>query len=123
MFIVGFLPIAVTWLCGFMILLTINRISKSTALLLFCSFFILPGGAVAMASGFLKLDYDFLNAFLIWSWLLSYLCFDDSRSKIWQLTGSLAACLFVGTWAGSPLFFFFATAYGVFLWLADSEDA
>jgi hypothetical protein len=123
MLVAGFLPIVVTWLCIFLVLLTINRISRSTALLLFCSFFMLPGGAVAMASGFLKLDYDFLNAFLIWSWILSYLCFDDNRSKIWQLTGSLAACLFVGTWAGSPFFFFFATAYGVVLWLSDSEDA
>ncbi|EKD81274.1 MAG: hypothetical protein ACD_39C01882G0004 [uncultured bacterium] len=123
MVVAGFLPIVVTWVCGIVILLGIYRISRSNVLFLLCCFFMLPGSAVAMASGFFKFDYDFLNAFCIWLWIISYLMFYKQSSNTWALVGALAVALFLGTWTGTPLFFFFATLYGATIWICRSDDA
>lgn len=121
--VAGFLPVIVTWLCGIMILLVIYKVSRSSLLFLLCCFFMLPGSSAAMASGFLKLDYDFLNAFLIWLWIISYLMYHRQSSNGWLVAGGVAVTLFLGTWSGTPIFFFFATLYGVMVWFWRSDDA
>lgn len=123
MHIAGVLPIVFTWLTGLMIILFFNQVCYSTPMFLLCCFFMLPSSSAALVSGFMRLDYDYLISFFIWSWLLICLRFYEERSNFSQLMGGIVVAAFIGTWSGTPLFFFFVTAYGFFLWLFDYAEA
>ncbi len=122
MHIAGFMPILFAWLTGLMILLTVVSSSQNEKFLLFCCFFMLPSCASFFVSSFMRLDYDFLISFFIWGWLSGYLLLLNGGRSRWQLVGSVLTALFIATWSGTPLFFFFATLYGFILWLRNTEE-
>ncbi|MFZ5950950.1 MAG: hypothetical protein ACOYXC_09615 [Candidatus Rifleibacteriota bacterium] len=122
-FIVGWLPPLLGWLI--LILLTWfswqqTRKPGLVFLIIACS---VPGIVASMTFAFLRIDYHFLNSFFIWSWLICAWSFSRNRSMVKAIFGGLAAVLFISTWHGTPMFFFFATIYGVFLYVKDSPIA
>ena len=121
--IAGLLPPFIYWLTGLCMIAVTYCVSKKQSLTLFVAFFSLPGISAAMTGAYLQLDYDYLISFLIWSWLLSYTLFLQSGAKALKLTGLAAASLLCATWLGSPLFFFLATVYGLFLWVAGDDKS
>lgn len=123
MHVAGVLPILFTWFTGLLIILFFNQVCRSTPMFLVCCFFMLPSCSAAFVSGFMRLDYDYLISFFIWAWLLMCLRFYQTRSNALQLLAGMIVAAFIATWSGSPLFFFFVTAFGFFLWLFDYAEA
>jgi len=122
-YIAGLLPPFIYWLTGLCMIVVTYCVSKNQSLTLLVAFFSLPGVSAAMTGTYLQLDYDYLISFLIWSWLLSYTLFLQSGAKTLKLTGLAAASMLCATWLGSPLFFFLATVYGLFLWVAGDDKS
>lgn len=112
--IVGMLPVFFVWLTSLLIVYTLWKISKNPAFVLICSFFLLPGRAAGLVSGFLKLDYDFFISFFIWLWLCGCLLYTHSRRLAPLVAGSIACTLLTLVWAGSPFFFFFVVCQASF---------
>jgi len=123
MHVAGLLPIIFAWITGSIILLTAFKLSRSWIFLLFCGFFMLPACPSSFVSGFMRLDYDFLISFFIWGWLCCYLLILRSGKSFWQLVGATLTTLFIATWSGTPLFFFFVTLFGFIVWLRNTEDS
>lgn len=112
--IVGMLPVFFVWLTSLLIVYTLWKISKNPAFVIICSFFLLPGRAAGLVSGFLKLDYDFFISFFIWLWLCNCLLYIHSRRLVSLVAGSIACTLLTLVWAGSPFFFFFVVCQATF---------
>lgn len=121
--VVGFLPIVVTWLTALLVVFTFFRIAQNRNLALLIAFCSLPGLTASSLCFFMKLDYDFLISFFIWSWICASAVFLASPSGTAKIAAGIIAALFLPTWLGSPLFFFFATALGWFLWLGRLPES
>ena len=123
MYVAGALPVIFTWLTGIILLFSLWRISSDSRLVLFSAFCMLPGFASMMVGTFMKLDYDFLISFYIWSWICLTALHFHQPSDWKKIAGGLVAALFLATWSAAPFFFFFVTVYGFVLWLAKAEEA
>ncbi len=121
--VVGVLPIIFAWLSGLMIVLTVWRLAKDSRLVYFCAFFMLPGAGASLTAELIKLDYDFLISFFIWSWLCLAALFLAGGRQSLKICAGLVTGFFLASWLGTPLFFFFATLYGLALWLSNYEEA
>lgn len=118
----GFLPVVFAWLTWVMILGALWFLTGNFRLLLFSAFFMLPGKAAGMTSGFMKLDYDFLISFFIWIWLLAGALHIHKKLPAFKIAAGIITGLLLGTWSGTPLFFFLTTVYGFCIWLARREE-
>lgn len=112
--IVGMLPVFFVWLTALLIIYSLWKISKNPAFVIICSFFLLPGRAAGLVSGFLKLDYDFFISFFIWLWLCNCLLYIHSRRLTALVAGSVACALLTLVWAGAPFFFFLVVCQASF---------
>jgi len=121
--VAGILPVIFTWLTGIIVLLSLWFISRNSRIVLFSAFCMLPGYASIMVGTFLKLDYDFLISFYIWSWICLNAIFMHRPSALAKIAAGIIAALFVATWSGAPFFFFFVTIYGFALWLAAARES
>ncbi len=121
--VAGCLPIVFAWLTLLLVVFTFFKIAQSRNLVLMIAFCSLPGLTASSLSFFMKLDYDFLISFFIWSWVCAGAIFLASPSGIIKITAGITAAIFLPTWAGAPLFFFFATVYGWFIWLARLPES
>ncbi len=120
--VAGALPVIFTWLTSLIIVLTVYKISKDKKLVFFAAFCQLPGVEAAMSGTFMKLDYDFLISFFIWSWISAGALFLESNSAKLKVIAGIIAALFLATWSGAPFFFFFTTLLGFLLWLCKFKE-
>lgn len=123
LYVAGSLPIIFALLTGLMILFTLLKVSKKPGLVLFCAFCMLPGLELALSATFMKLDYDFLVSFYIWGWICSCILFLETGNRGLKIIAGIVAALFLATWSGTPLFFFFVTVFGFILWFSRQNEA
>lgn len=123
LYTVGVLPIIFAIATGMMILFTLLRTAKNSGLIIFCAFCMLPGLELALSATFMKLDYDFLVSFYIWAWICSGILFVEKNNGVYKILAGLIAAFFLATWSGTPMFFFFVTAFGFILWFFSCKEA
>ena len=120
-YVASILPIIIPWLTSILLLLAIYKLSKNKILTLFCALGMLPGFSAAMTAGFMKLDYDFIISFFIWSWVIFGAFYIKTEKHGYVYVGSAITALFISTWTGAPFFYFFACIYGLILWLFNTK--
>lgn len=120
-YVAGILPLILPWFTTVMIIWAVNKLGQNRVLTLFCAFGMLPGFAFYMYSGFMRLDYDFLINFYIWSWIICCALYLKTEKHYIVYIASAITALFISTWNGSPFFFFFVTLLGFVYWLIDTE--
>ncbi|PKL48472.1 MAG: hypothetical protein CVV42_09295 [Candidatus Riflebacteria bacterium HGW-Riflebacteria-2] len=121
--ILGFISLVFAWLLALMLMFSAWFLTKDLRILFFVGAGLLPGYSTVMTARYMQFDYDFLNCFLIWSFILACTFKVKTGRSIWDIVGSLTATIFIGTWTGTPLFFFMITLYGFKLWLFEDEEA
>lgn len=119
--IAGALPIVFLWFSILAFFVIAASFSKDNRLIPFLFFASLPGLNSLYLGRLFYLDYDFLITFLIWSYLLLSAVFVRTGSPIVKVFGALVTTIFIGTWLGSPLFFFLVTIYGIYAWLSGED--
>jgi len=119
--LVGAVPVLFVWLNLLAIIHCLCKISRNAVLVILCSFFLLPGRAASLVSGYMKLDYDFLISFFIWLWLCNCLLFIRAGNRKFLVAGCLSGTLLTFTWAGSPFFFFFVVCQACFCRLMNYQ--
>ena len=120
-YLASILPIVIPWLTILFLLISIYKLSKDKILTLFCALGLLPGFSSAMTVGFMKLDYDFLISFYIWSWLIFGAFYIKTEKHGFVYAGTIITALFISTWNGTPFFYFFACIYALIHWLINPK--
>ena len=118
--LIGWFPPVFGWLVAVMLIVYSWQKTKNRAFTMLLAFACIPGPIAAMNSMFLKIDYHFLNHFLIWAWIICGCFFIDSKHQLWLGLGTAAATAFIFTWGGTPLFFLLVTIYSI--WLKFSQN-
>ncbi|MGM0600247.1 MAG: hypothetical protein ACQETH_10575 [Candidatus Rifleibacteriota bacterium] len=120
-YIIGWIPPVVGWLCSLIMVIFCWYQTGSPGLCLAVAFAAAPGYYSLMVFDYLVIDYHFLNAFFIQLWLVLAAVFCHTR-KVWLVIASgLVTMLFLSTWQGAPLFYLFASIYGLYLIFSRSK--
>ena len=121
-YVAGILPIIIPFFTILLLTFSIYKLSNNKILTLFCSLGMLPGFSAMMVAGFLKLDYDYLISFFIWSWIICGAFYVKTEKHIFVYIGAVTTVFFISTWTGAPFFYFFATLYGLVIWVLNPKD-
>jgi dolichyl-diphosphooligosaccharide--protein glycosyltransferase len=111
----------VGWLCSLIIIIFCWYQTGSFALCLAVAFAAAPGYYSLMVFDYLLIDYHFLNAFFIQLWLVLAAIFCSSRQSWILISSGIVTALFITTWQAAPLFYLFASLYGLFLIFTNSK--
>jgi hypothetical protein len=111
----------VGWLCSLFIVLFCWYQTGSPGLCLAVAFAAAPGYYSLMVFDYLLIDYHFLNAFFIQLWIILAAIFCRSKQSLILIFSGIVTALFLTTWQASPLFYLFASLYGLFLFFSRSK--
>lgn len=114
-FLVSWLPPFSGWVLSMILVGFVWAKTRNAVLTLLVSFACVPGIISTIVYQFQRIDYHFLNNFLIWAWIIFAALYCDCKNKVHLSIGVVAALLFQMTWAGTPLFFFIVTAFFIVL--------